>query len=200
MPQDLLALVRRLGSPEPDEREEAILEAYTSICHQAQTVYAESVATIDPLVALAVDPTCPGRADALQLLADIAGSTNSAPADYEAARAAVRRRLPDLMASVATDPTPATVVVLAQLAWSYPHDAAIETTVLTALLPRFDEASVILALALALQAHGVSDASPLAFHTAFAETQAPGTQGPGRLGTALRALGLRSQRSSGRRC
>jgi hypothetical protein len=173
MPQDLLALVRRLGSPEPDERGEAILEAYISICHQAQTVYAETVATIDPLVALAVDPTCPGREDALQLLADIAGSANSAPDDYEAARSAVRRRLPDLMASVAAHPTRATVVALAQLAWSYPRDAAIDTAVLTALLPRFDEAYVLLAIALALQAHDVADAGAFAFHAAFAEALGP---------------------------
>jgi hypothetical protein len=195
MSEDLLALVHRFGSPNREERHEAIYDAYTYICHQSQTVYPESLATIDPLVALAVDPRCPGRADALKLLAAIAGSSNSEPGDYEAARSAVRRRLPDLMRSVTANPTPATVVALAQLVWSYPGDASVEANSLSELLQQFDEAHVVLAIALALQAHGDTHAS-FAFDVAFeaadtvanADAAAPDDHEPGRLGAALRAL------------
>jgi hypothetical protein len=194
MSQDLLALVHRIGSPHRDERYEAINNAYTYICHQAQTVYPETLETIDPLVALAADPNCPGRADALKLLADIAGSSNSTPDDYEAARSAVQARLPDLMMSVATNPTQATVVALAQLVWSYPDDTSIDESILTGLLQQFDETSVILSVALALQARGASRAASFAFDAAFAETEpeAPDERAPGRLEAALRALTHRS--------
>jgi hypothetical protein len=192
MPEDLIALVQRLASTHPEERQDAIRDAYTYVCHQAQTVYPQTVETIEPLVALAVDPRCPGRADALKLLADIAASTNSAPGDYDAVRSAVQTRLDDLARSVRTNPTPATAVALAQLAWSYPHDRSIDDNSLQMLLQHFDEAYVILAVALALQARGVSHPASFAFHAAFAEAESSAEQGPGRVGAALRALRLRS--------
>ena len=192
MSQDLIALVHRFGSANRDERHEAVHDAYTYICHQAQTVYPETLKTIDPLVALAVDPTCLGRADALQLLADIAGSTNSAPSDYGAARSAVQERLADLSASVTADPTQATIVALAQLAWLFPHDTSIDNNMLETALQQFDEAYVALAVALALQVRGISDAATYAFHTAFAEASGSGDQEPGRFEAALRALRFRS--------
>jgi hypothetical protein len=194
MPEDLIALVRRFDSPERDQRSAAVHDAYTYICHQAQTVYPETLETIGPLVEIAVRPGSPGRADALMLLADIAGSTNSAPEDHAAARAAVHARLGDLMASVAAHPTAATVVAVAQLAWSYPRDAAVDPDILMSLMERFEEASVLLALALALQAHDVPDGAIFAFPAAFAEAQgepeAPPAPQPGRWTSALRTLGL----------
>ncbi len=195
MSNGLSALVRRFGSPNRDERDEAISDAYTYICHQAQTVYPESLTTIDPLVTLAVDPSCPGRADALKLLADIAGSTNSAQDVYEAARSAVQKRLPDLMTSVAANPTPATVVALAQLVWTDQGDTPIDERIMTTLLQQFEEATVVLAIALALQARDVSHTGSFAFHAAFAEIEAAGEKKPDRLGSVLHALGLRSSPS-----
>jgi hypothetical protein len=91
MPEDLAALVRRFGSPERDQRLVAVRDAYTYVCHQAQTVYPQTLETIDPLAALAIDPDSPGRADALKLLA---GSTNSAP-DVYVAGAGGRTRPPE---------------------------------------------------------------------------------------------------------
>jgi hypothetical protein len=172
--QDLVALVRRLGSARRQERDQAVHDAYTYVCHEAQTVYPETLETIDPLVALAIDPGCPGRADALKLLADIAGSTNSAPRDYEAACSAVRTHLAALTASVTANPTKATVVALAQLALSYPDDTTIDDNTLETLLPRFDEAYVILAVALALQARGRAHAASFALNAAFAEAEGAG--------------------------
>ena len=192
MSQDLLALVHRFGSPDSDERRKAIHDAYTYICHQGQTVYPESRQTIDPLVALAIDPSCPGRADALKLLADIACSANSEPSDYEAARSAVQTRLPDLMMSVTSSPTPATVVALAQLLWSWPDDTSVDAHHLDALLQQFDEAYVVLAIALALQARGVSHAASFAFDAAFGEAATdanePDEHKPGGLRAARLAI------------
>jgi hypothetical protein len=193
MSEDLVALVRLFDSPDRDRRLAAINDAYTYVCHQAQTVYPETLETVEPLASLAVDADSPGRSDALKLLADMAGSTNSDPRDYEAVRAAVRERLPNIMASVAAHPTPATAVALAQLAWSYPSDSSVNGDILTALLQQFDDAAVLLALALALQAHNEPFAASFAFHAAFAEAQEEtDTQRPSRWTTTLRALGLRS--------
>jgi hypothetical protein len=65
---------------------------------------------------------------------------------------------------------------------------------LITLLQQFDEASIPLAIALALQARGVSDAASFAFNTAFAQAESEASDDRadgGRVVAALRALRLR---------
>ncbi|MEU6726529.1 HEAT repeat domain-containing protein [Nonomuraea wenchangensis] len=101
---DVPGLLRALTSHDPQVRQAALEEIYGSVLHQG-TVYEASLACVPFLLAAVADPSVPGRAGLVELLAGIVSGDD----DEEGVGEVARRRVPGgdrLFLRLLADPDP----------------------------------------------------------------------------------------------
>ncbi|MFG1710985.1 hypothetical protein ACFLIM_48290 [Nonomuraea sp. M3C6] len=111
---DVPDLLQALISHDPQVRQAALEEIYGSVLHQG-TVYEASLACVPFLLAAVADPSVPGRADLVELLAGIVSGDD----DEEGVGDVARRRVPGgdtLFLRLLADPDP-----FVRLGRSYAH-------------------------------------------------------------------------------